>query len=401
MASELVRDVRVLRASAPPLEHQDILVTGGRIAAVGPAGSVAAPHDARLTDARGRILAPGFIDLHVHGLHEHLADRSPEDLASMAEILPRYGVTGFLPTLGPKPAGEDARYLAELARLPARGARVLGVHLEGPFLSVTGAFPREALGEADPDRVRALIRAASPYRAVFSVSPEFDGILELLPLMRASGAPVFMTHTRASVAETRAAIEAGVRHATHFYDVFPAPPETDPGVRPCGAVEAVLAEPRVSVDLILDGVHVDPVVLRMALRCKPPGGVCIVTDANIGAGLPAGRYAGYGGVIVEVPGGGGPARLSADSHLPGALAGSGLTMDQGFRNAIVLARVDPGTAAGLCSTAPAGVLSIGDRLGSLQAGHEADMVLLDADLTVARTWVAGEVVFDSNQEATP
>jgi N-acetylglucosamine-6-phosphate deacetylase len=392
MSDALVRDARILVGSVV-LEHYDLIASGGRIAGVGPRGSIPAPAGAPVTDARGRLLVPGFIDLHTHGLHEHLADRSPEDVAAMAAILPRYGVTGFLPTLGPRPKGEDARFLATLARLRPRGARVLGFHLEGPFISLTGAFPAEVLGAADADRVRRLVDAASPHLAVFSVSPEFPGILDLLPLMRAGGAPVFMTHTRASVAQTVAAIEAGVRHATHFYDVFPVPPEVEPGVRACGAVEAVLADPRVSVDFILDGVHVDPVALRVALACKPAGFVCVITDANIGAGLAAGRYAGFGGTTVEVPGDGGPARLGPDSHLPGALAGSGLTMDRGFRNAIALGGVDLAGAAGLCSTSPARVLGMGGRLGTLSPGSEADMVLLEADLAVSRTWVGGELAY--------
>ena len=109
-------------------------------------------------------------------------------------------------------------------------------------------------------------------------------------MMGQDDTPVFMTHTMATVDETRRAIDAGVRHATHFYDVFPSPEETDRGVRPCGAAEVVLADERVSVDFILDGVHVEAVAVQVALRCKGPVGVCLATDANVGAGLPPGSY---------------------------------------------------------------------------------------------------------------
>ncbi len=147
-----------------------------------------------------------------------------------------------------------------------------------------------------------------------SCSPE---ILNLIPLMRENDAAVFMTHTAANVKQTQDAIEAGARHATHFSDAFRSPPETDPGVRPCGAVEAILADERVSVDFILDGEHVDPVAVKMALACKGPDRVCLVTDANIGAGLPPGKYINYRGEEIEFTYSGGPARRSASKSSSG------------------------------------------------------------------------------------
>jgi N-acetylglucosamine-6-phosphate deacetylase len=346
----------------------------------------------RTVDAAGGFLAPGFIDLHIHGTHRHLVDNGPADLTAMAALLPRYGVTGWLPTVCPSPPGEDAAFLRTLASAKPRGANVLGFHLEGPFLSITGALPKAALGSADPRRVQALMDAAGPYRAVFSISPEFKGILDLIPLMVRDGAPVFMTHTRAGVADTRAAIEAGARHATHFYDVFPVPEETDPGVRPCGAVEAILADPRVTVDFILDGVHVDPVALRMALQCKGPGGVCLVSDANVGAGLPPGRYA-FGEAEVEFTEPGGPARGTRNSPYPGCLAGSGLTLDRAVRNAFRWLGQDLPLAVRMASVNPAAVLNLETSKGRLAPGWDADLVLLSPDLDVEQTWVGGHSVY--------
>ncbi len=376
-------------------ENQDVECTGPTITAIRPAGSYHPAEARKVVDGSGCSLAPGFIDLHIHGMHRHLANNTVEDYAAMSRILPRYGVTAYLPTIGPKPKGADAKYLASMASAQTTGARTLGFHLEGPFLSLTGAFPKEALGGPDPERVRMLVEAAEPYAAIFSVSPEFEGIMDLLPLMTAGGAPVFMTHTLADVQQTQAAIEAGVRHATHFYDVFPCPAERDPGVRPCGAVEAVLADERVSVDMITDGEHVDPTAIRMALHCKGPDRICVATDANIGAGLPPGRYEGFGGAAVEFAYAGGPARLTADSHFPGALAGSGLTMDRGLRNAMSLAGADLVQAVRMCSTNPAGVLGISDRKGAVEPGYDADLVLLDSNLQVIRTWVAGQEAYDA------
>ena len=367
-------------------------IENGRIVAVrGPGEAAARPADA-VVDAQGACLAPGFIDLHIHGLHEHLVDNGPEHLAAMAALLPRYGVTGWLPTVSPRPRGEDARFLQTLAQTRAPGATVLGFHLEGPFLALMGALPPEALGGPDPARVEALKAAAAPYPAVFSVSPELPGIADLVPLMHREGAPVFVTHTRASVRETQIAIEAGVRHATHFYDVFPVPPETDGGVRPCGVVEAVLADPRVTVDFILDGVHVDPVAVQMALQCKGPHGVCLVTDAMVGAGSPPGRHW-FGGEEVEFAAPGAPARKTENAKRPGGLAGSGLTLNIAVRNAVRLAGVSLPQAVRMASGNPARVLGLEGTHGMIAVGRSADLVLLDDDFNVVQTWISGESVY--------
>jgi N-acetylglucosamine-6-phosphate deacetylase len=271
---------------------------------------------------------------------------------------------------------------------PAEGACVLGFHLEGPFLTLAGALPREALAGADLARAERLIEAVAPQRAVFSISPEFPGIGTMIPKMRAGGAPVFMTHTGASVAETQAAIEAGARHATHFYDVFPVPPETDPGVRPCGAVEAILADPRVSVDFILDGVHVDPVAVQMALECKGPDRVCLISDAMVGAGLPCGLYR-FGNKQVCFTVAGGPARELTAEGKPGGLAGSGLTLDVAVRNAVRLLGLDLPLAIRMASANPATVLGLSASKGRIAVGYDADLVLFDRDLRVQRAWVGG------------
>lgn len=337
-------------------------------------------------------IVPGFIDLHIHGIHTFLADNGPEDLSSICLTLPQYGVTGFLPTIAPRPKGEDAAFLSHLAHTETSGAEILGFHLEGPFLKITGALGSEAISGADTGRVDALIKAALPYKAIFSISPDVEGIEKLLPLMVKNNTPVFMTHTAATVKETQNAIQAGAHHATHFYDVFPCPRVTEPGVRPCGAVEAILADERVSVDFILDGVHVDPVAVKMALvaKSKGPGKVSLITDANIGAGLNPGRFS-FGNLPdVYFTAKGEPARSVADD----TLAGSGLTMDQAMRNAKAWLGLDLTEAVKLVSSHPAKVLGIDNRKGLLATGYDADFVILDNELNVVQTWISGQCCFN-------
>jgi len=238
-----------------------------------------------------------------------------------------------------------------------------------------------------------MIESSRPYPAIFSISPEFAGVLDLIPIMAQNGTPVFMTHTAANVEQTQAAIDAGVRHATHFYDVFPSPPVTEPGARPCGAVEAVLADPRVSVDFILDGEHVQPVALKMALQCKGPAGVCLITDANIGAGLPPGKKFRFGTYDVVFAYEGGPARITDNGPLPGGLAGSGLTLDAAVRNAVRLLGVGLPQAVRMASANPARVLHLEGSKGRVGEGFDADFVLLSKELRVKKTWVGGEPRF--------
>ena len=396
MSKLLIKNARIILADKIT-EAGDVLCENGRISAVGASADSASTAGAEIIDARGKYLAPGLIDLHVHGGGQFLIDNGPEDLAQLCKTLPRHGVTGYLPTVAPLPKGEDAKLLASLAQVEQEGAGILGFHLEGPFLSMTGALPPEALGQADPERVRSLIEAAKPYAAIFSISPEFEGILELMPIMTDGGTPVFITHTAASAEQTQAAIEAGARHATHFYDVFPSPPESDPGVRPVGAVEAILADPRVSVDFILDGEHVDPLAVKVALQCKGPEKVCLITDANVGAGLPPGKHR-FGKEEIEFKYPGAPARLTDKSRFPGELAGSGLLMDVALRNAIKMLEVDLPQAVGMASTNPARVLGLGERKGLIKEGFDADLIMLDESLQVVGTWVAGKCVFAQNSK---
>lgn len=349
-----------------------------------------------IVDAGNGYIVPGFIDLHMHGIHSCLVDNGADDFRQICRILPRYGVTGFLPTVAPQPRGEDASFLAKLAATKTDGASALGFHLEGPFLKITGSLTADAVSGADEARVKSLIDAVKPFKAIFSISPDVEGIQKLLPLMLQNDIPVFMTHTAATVKQTQDTINLGALHATHFYDVFPCPEVKDLGVRPCGAAEAILADPRVSVDFILDGVHVDPVAVKMALACKSkgPGQVCLITDSNVGAGLEPGRFVFGNSGEIEFAYKGSPARSVKDR----TLAGSGLTMDQALRNAIRWLDMDLPEALKLVSTNPARVIGLDHRKGQLKPGYEADFVVLDEQLSVLQTWIAGKCHFEKNEK---
>jgi N-acetylglucosamine-6-phosphate deacetylase len=209
--------------------------------------------------------------------------------------------------------------------------------------------------------------------------------------MTKNNTPVFITHTKANVAQTQKAISAGASHGTHFYDVFYQPDETDPGVRPCGAVEAILADDEATVDFILDGQHVDPAAVKMALKCKGPDKVSLITDANIGAGNKPGTYKfGSEEVSFEYPGA--PARGTEKSNYPNALYGSGLTMNTAVKNAVEMLNISLPLAVKMASQNPARVLKLHDT-GTIDKAKRADIVLMDDEFNITRTWINGNCCY--------
>jgi len=384
---QAILEDKILQDCAVVIENSKIKAITNKISKSG---------DHEIINANGNYLAPGFIDLHIHGTHDKLIDKGPDDLLCICQILPRYGVTGFLPTVCPLPKGKDFDFLSKLSKVKGIGTQILGFHLEGPFLTITGALPQEAIGDSDALRVKKLIAAAKPYKAIFSISPDFENIDKLIPLMAGNNTPVFITHTKANVQQTLKAIKAGASHATHFYDVFYAPEMTDPGVRPCGAVEAILASSDTTVDFILDGEHVDPIAVKMALACKGGDKVCLITDANIGSGLKPGTYK-FGSDEISFAYKGAPARGTKNSRYPNCLYGSGLTMNKAVHNAVKMLNVDIVQAVRMASTNPAKVLRIDSKKGKIKKGYDADLVIFDKNINIIKTFVMGQCCYDKNK----
>ena len=386
MPSLLIRNVRLV-APGQHIQPGDVLVHDGRIVATGAFEGV--KEDVETVNGGGRLLTPGLIDVHTHGIMHSLYESGPDGLRSAARELGRFGVTTVLPTIVPQIRDGWFDRLGEIAAaIPSvREVDIPGLHVEGPFMAVGGAACPTLPG--DLDLLEKILSACAGRIAVMSVSPDAPDIVPVIHRLRKEKVKVFLTHTRASVEQTEAALEAGAVHATHFYDVFYPPAERDPGVRPVGAVEAILADPRASVDFIADGVHVHPTAIRAAVAAKTWAGVILITDSNIGAGLPAGIYDTPWGYRIKVS-----PENAARHETKNFLAGSALTMDQGMANLLRWLRLPPEQIWAMGTLNPARLLGL-DRKGRLEPGADADLVLWNDDLTAARTWVGGHSAYEN------
>lgn len=387
MSALHLRNVRLVHPGRD-IATGELLAHEGRIVAVG-AEIDDLPPGVTVVDGGGRLLTPGLIDLHTHGVMHSLYQSGPEGLRAAARELGRFGVTTVLPTIVPQ---IQEGWLENIAAIAAaissvREVSIPGLHLEGPFMAVGGAACPTLPG--DLGLLDRILAACDGRLAAMSVSPDAPNILPVIRRLREKGVPVFLTHTRANVAETEAALDAGATHATHFYDVFYAPAETDPGVRPVGAVEAILADPRASVDFIADGVHVHPTAIRAAVAAKTWAGVVLITDSNIGAGLPPGVYDTPWGYPIRV------APDTAARHATkGFLCGSSLTMDRGMENLLRWLALPSAQVWAMGTLNPARVIGLAHK-GRLAPGADADLVLWDNDLRPSKTWAAGQLTYET------
>jgi N-acetylglucosamine-6-phosphate deacetylase len=373
----------------------------------------------------GHYIVPGFIDIHVHGVDGVDALDTVENggaVAAIAARLPRYGVTAFCPTTvacGPEALRGVLDQVRRAREAPAaRSARVLPAHLESNFINpgYNGAQPTHCLrspraaftgpAEAGHDvrldeaqhgarasverndftaaEILAEIERATPDVGIVTMASELDGGLELVRWLAGRGHRVSLGHSGATYEEALAAIDAGARHATHLFNRMP-----PLGHRAPGLAGAVLQADEVAAEIICDGAHVHPALIRTAIAAKRASRIFAITDATAAAGLPAGSRAMLGGLTITA---GERTALLAD----GTIAGSVLTMDRAFQilvGPVGLSLVD---AATVCATTPARELGLIGH-GLLAPEAVADLVIFDPNFSVVQTYVAGQLVYARGQ----
>jgi N-acetylglucosamine-6-phosphate deacetylase len=359
-------------------EASAVLVDGAVISWVGRGDVESQFADEVIQLEPGELLAPGFIDLQVNGFGGHDAAEGRDAIEAIAGALPATGVTAFLPTLISAPVRVGAEFAAAVRAADGGGARVLGAHIEGPFInpSFRGAHDRACLSTPTEDEVEVIARAGP---RLVTLAPELPGGLEAIRRLRRAGVVVSAGHTGADFEQGQRAIEAGVRFGTHVYNAMPPVHHRRPGI-----ALALILDRRVTVGLIADGMHVHPSVCRQLLAVKGGSRIALTTDQTAAAGTGPGAFQLSGRRVVSD---GVVVRLE-----DGTLAGSASTMDDLVGRVARLPGMNVEKAVTLASTVPARVL--GEReLGHIGLGACADLVVLDKDMRVRLTMVDGRVRF--------
>jgi N-acetylglucosamine-6-phosphate deacetylase len=384
-----------------------IVLDGDRIVDVRRGSSFAGGHPHPLFAFRGHYIVPGFIDVHVHGDEGVDALDAGDPIAALAASLPRHGVTAFCPTTIACAPDELRHVLTQVraarARPTPRSARVLPAHLESNFISAEfrGAqpllclrSPRAALGGAvkighpvrdDDDRFAAAdilseIERAGTDVGIVTVAPELEGGIDLIRWLTARGHRVSLGHSGATFDQALEGIAAGARQATHLFNRMPGMHHRVPGL-----VGAVLQTPEVAAELICDGFHVHPALVRTAIGAKGAARVMAISDGTAAAGLPAGTWTTLGGQPITVG-------ESAAYLRDGTMAGSVTTMGRMFQMLVGEMGVSLVDAAMVCATTPARELGLFSH-GILAAEAVADLVVLDANLRVVQTYVGGLLAY--------
>ncbi len=398
----------MIRLSGADLVLPDRVVAGGTIIIDGE--RIASLEDRPASqidfDLSNHYIVPGFIDVHVHGLEGIDTLDGEDSIAAIAERMPRFGVTAFCPTSLACDPATLRRMLSgvRVARTtrPPGGARVLPAHLESNFINpeYKGAQPLSCLrlpkseirrpsseapgptseganasGEWAGADILAEIAAARPDVGIVTLAPELDGALDLIRDLVSHGHHVSLGHSGATYEQAIEGIRAGARQATHLFNRMPPLAHRAPGL-----TGAVLESDDVIVELVCDGVHVHPAMMRMALAAKRPERVMAITDGTAGSGLPPGSTATIGGY---------PIAIRDAAYLPdGTIAGSSLTMDRAFAKLTSGIGLSLSDAATVCATTPARALGL-QGFGLIAPGAVADLVVLDRDLRVVQTWIGG------------
>jgi N-acetylglucosamine-6-phosphate deacetylase len=333
----------------------------------------------------GCIVAPGFVDIHVHGGGGYdVMEPSPGALDGLSVFLAQGGVTSFLPTTYTAPRDailEAARGVRGAMEKGTKGARILGLHMEGPYISPErcGAQNRDHARRPEIGELDEVDGESGGNLRVVTMAPEVEGALGAITWLNSRGKTAAAGHTDATYEEAVAAFEAGMSHVSHLFNGMRPFHHREPGV-----VGAALGDGRVTVELIADGFHVHPAALKMAVRLKGAESTALVSDSITPAGLPDGEYD-FGGLKISV-------REDRSLLKSGRLAGSTIRLCDAVRNMVELVGFPLAQAVEMATSTPARIVGVDDRKGSLAPGMDADITVLDRDLSVMLTMVEGRIV---------
>jgi N-acetylglucosamine-6-phosphate deacetylase len=376
-----------LYTPAEEIPNPLLVVEDGRISEVSSRSTKEVPGDTALVDFGDAVLAPGFVDIHMHGgAGLDVMRASPSDLPRLGKFLSTHGVTGYFPTTVAAPLDATCAALERLADAIEAAtatsgdlvqARPLGIHLEGPFLSHKrrGVHPPENLVTPTVEIFQRLWQAARGHVRMLTIAPEIPGAMEVIAEAARRKVCVSIGHSDAEMPVAQDAVKAGARHATHTFNAMRPLDHRDPGI-----IGEVLTDDRLSADIIVDGIHVAPAVVRLFLQAKGRERAVLITDAISATGMPDGRYE-LGPILVDVKDG------KCTSN--GSLAGSVLTMDRAVRNVTQFSSWSLRDAVQAATLNPALAVGLSGHHGVLAPGAAADFTVLSPAGEVLNTIVRG------------
>jgi len=373
-----------LLTATETVELPSIWIEDGRISQITSQPSSAVPANATHLDYSGHMLAPAYLDIHIHGAAGHdVMEGTAESLQSVGRFLATRGVGSFLPTTVTAPLDATLRALEGIAdaiesQEPSTGAKPLGIHLEGPFVSHAkrGVHPAESIVGPSIALFDQFWQASRGHIRLMTIAPELPHALEVIEHAAKLGVRSSMGHSNATAQQTQEAIHAGARSATHTFNAMRALDHREPGI-----LGTVLDQEELFAEIICDGIHVAPEIVRLFLKAKGPERGILVTDGMSATGMPDGTYM-LGKFEVQVANG------RALSH--GALAGSVLTMDLAVRNLVAFTDASWQIATRMASQNPAHMLGLDKHCGTLAVGHAADINVLTKDGLIAATFLNGK-----------
>jgi N-acetylglucosamine-6-phosphate deacetylase len=362
-----------------------LLIEGSTIREVGLSENVKIPAAADRIDASGLLIAPGFIEPHIHGCGSvDLMEGSFDAVNAVSRLAARHGTTAFLPTTVSSPPAILSMAVEKLGRSLSgqfEGATPLGIHLEGPFINPVKRGTHKASNILPPDAalLEQWIRTSNNSVRLLTLAPELAGAADVIGMAKQFSVTVAMGHSNATLEETTAAAGRGVCYAVHTFNAMRGMSHRDPGI-----AGAVLSDDRIFAEIVADGIHVDPAVVRTFARAKGKARVILATDAISATDMPDGRYRlGYDDVTVA-------SGVCRDSE--GRLAGSTLTQETALRNFVEWTGWSFDEAILGLTLNPARALNI-EKKGVLEAGSDADVVIMDSEFHIVKTFVQGRLVW--------
>ncbi len=372
--------------SAEVLPHTAVIIEGGVIHGLVEGDYSVRDAEWERIDCSGKYLMPGFVDVHTHGgAGLDFQDESPEVPGRLSDYYYSHGVTTLLATLSPLPhdllVGAVGR-LARFCRDHRRNSNIAGIHLEGPYInrSMSGGNKKEYIEEPDPGRWREVYEAGEGFIRMITVAPELKGIDHIIEDAAKRGIVVALGHSTADAVAVGKAIELGARQVTHIFNAMKGLRHREPNL-----LSAALLSDRLDAQIIADGTHVHPDFVGLALKLKTADHLMLITDSMRAAGLADGRYDSAGNTVkVE----------NGVSRMPdGTLAGSTLAFERGLKLTASLGEVGLPVLSRIASLTAARSLGLDAKIGSIEAGKNADIVVLDSDFKVELTMKSGGIEY--------